>query len=566
VSAGPETPRSGAPRPGRPAWAAHLPPGLGPDDVDLLRAGTLPAAWAAHWRARPERPVVRDPAGTWLTGSALLTASAAVAGRLAAAGARRGDRVLLSGPASGDLVVAHVAALRSGLVVVPVNGAYVRRELAVIIADAEPRVALLAGASVRAWAAELDPALVVADVAGLADSPPRPGLLPPSAAAAARGLPAATAAATEATDGRADAPAALPGRGRGLPADGPVPPLDEEAVGQGDPALLPYTSGTTGTPKGALLSHGNLLASAEALRLAWRWSPDDRLVLCLPLFHMHGLGVGLHGTLLAGASAVLHERFDAEAVLAEAADPAATLLFGVPTMYARLAEAPGAGRLAGLRLCVSGSAPLGPDLHRRLGEGTGQVVLERYGMTETVMLVSNPHDGERRPGTVGLPLPGVELRLDPASGEILVRGPNVFAGYWRRPDADAEAFTPDGWFRTGDIGACDGDGYLRIVGRAKELIIAGGYNVYPREVEDVLRAHPAVADVAVVGTPTPEWGETVTAYVEPGDGFDADALAAWAADHLAPYKRPRLVYAVAALPRNALGKVVRAELSPPTAR
>jgi malonyl-CoA/methylmalonyl-CoA synthetase len=329
-------------------------------------------------------------------------------------------------------------------------------------------------------------------------------------------------------------------------------------------AIVVHTSGSTGAPRPIGLTYGNWLWSALGSAAALGVDPADRWLCTLPLTHVGGLSILLRSAIYA-TGVVLHERFDAEAVLAEAEDPATTLLFGVPTMYTRLAEAPGAERLAGLRLCVSGSAPLGPDLHRRVRERTGQVVLERYGMTETVMLVSNPHDGERRPGTVGLPLPGVELRLEPASGEILVRGPNVFAGYWRRPDADAEAFTPDGWFRTGDVGACDDDGYLRIVGRAKELIITGGYNVYPREVEDVLRAHPSVADVAVAGTPTPEWGETVTAYVEPGDGFDADALAAWAADQLAPYKRPRLVYAVAALPRNALGKVVRAELSPPPA-
>jgi malonyl-CoA/methylmalonyl-CoA synthetase len=197
-------------------------------------------------------------------------------------------------------------------------------------------------------------------------------------------------------------------------------------------------------------------------------------------------------------------------------------------------------------------------------------VLERYGMTETLMLVSNPYDGERRAGTVGLPLPGVEVRLeengtgtDAGTGEILVRGPNVFAGYWERPDATAAAFTDDGWFRTGDIGALDDDGYLRIVGRAKELIITGGYNVYPREIEDVLRAHPTVVDVAVVGTPSDEWGEIVTAYVEAGEGFDAEDLLAWGAGRLAPYKRPRIVHRVGELPRNKLGKVVRADLRPP---
>jgi malonyl-CoA/methylmalonyl-CoA synthetase len=343
-----------------------------------------------------------------------------------------------------------------------------------------------------------------------------------------------------------------------LAAGGAVPELDRS--GPEDPALLPYTSGTTGAPKGALLSHGNLLASTEALRLAWRWSTDDRLVLCLPLFHMHGLGVGLHGTLLAGAQAVLLERFDVAGVLAAAADPAATMFFGVPTMYARLAESEDVGALAHLRLCVSGSAPLAADLQERIRTRTGQAVLERYGMTETVMLVSNPYEGERRPGTVGIPLPGVEVRLAEATAEIEVRGPNVFAGYWHREQASSDAFTSDRWFRTGDIGTWDEAGYLKIVGRAKELIITGGYNVYPREVEEVLRGHATIIDAAVVGTPSKEWGETVTAYVQATQDFDPAEVLAWAADQLAPYKRPRTIHRVPALPRNALGKVLRDQL------
>jgi malonyl-CoA/methylmalonyl-CoA synthetase len=489
--------------------------------IDLLAWGSLPVAWVELWRRRPGHPVVRDPDGTWLTAGELDGHTERVAGRLAGAGVRRGDRVLMSGGASTDLVVAHCAALRAGYVVVPVNPSYSRRELEAIVADARPRAAVIEDGELRGWAGELAPGIVTA------------------------------------------------GLDVDLP-DGSHPELDE--VGPDDPALLPYTSGTTGSPKGALLSHGNLLASAEAVRLAWRWTAEDQLILCLPLFHVHGLGVGLHGTLLAGGSVILQAGFDAEAVLAAAATTDATMFFGVPTMYARLVEAPDPGRLAGLRLCVSGSAPLSAALHERIAERCGQVVLERYGMTETLMLVSNPYDGERRAGTVGVPLPGVELRLDETdagsgTGEILVRGPNVFAGYWERPDATAAAFTGDGWFRTGDIGALDDDGYLRIVGRAKELIITGGYNVYPREIEDVLRTHPTVSDVAVVGTPSDEWGEIVTAYVEPapgpGPGFDAEALLTWAAGRLAPYKRPRIVHRVAELPRNKLGKVVRADLRPP---
>ena len=506
-----------------PAWGRHLPAGTAPASVDLIRRSTLPRASVEWWRTHSDQLVILDPASGWVTGGELLDRTQQAAARLTAAGLGPGDRVLVSGAASIDLVVAHVGALRAGLVVVPVNPAYSRRELEVIIADARPRAAVVDRRELREWIAEIDVTLTVSDV--------DLGALP-------------------------------------LVAEEDAPELELDRAGPGDPALLPYTSGTTGTPKGALLSHGNLLASAEALVTAWRWTPEDRLILCLPLFHMHGLGVGLHGSLLAGASIVLQPSFDPEAVLAAAADAGATLFFGVPTMYARLVDAPGAERLGRLRLCVSGSAPMSAELHERVRQVCGHEVLERYGMTETVMLVSNPSEGERRPGTVGIPLPGVDLRLDPATSEIEVRGPNVFAGYFERPDADADSFTADGWFRTGDIGSLDDDGYLTIVGRAKELIISGGFNVYPREVEDVLRGHPSVIDVAVVGTPSDEWGETVTAYVETAADVDPVTLTAeldaWVADQLAPYKKPRIVHRVDALLRNAMGKVVRGDLRPPT--
>ncbi|HEY6531004.1 MAG TPA: AMP-binding protein [Acidimicrobiales bacterium] len=499
----------------RQAWARHLPDGVEAGALDLLARGSLPAAWAVNWASDPAREVVRDPDGTWLTGADLLALTTTVAGRLHGAGLRPGDRVLLTGFPSARFVVAYAAALRAGFVVVPLNPSYSRREVEALLVAARPKAAVVASDEVAGWLAQADPELVVTG--------PTVELL-----------------------------------------DGPAPKLDRSGVD--DPALLPFTSGTTGVPKGVVLSHGNLLAAAETLLLAWRWTAEDRLVLALPLFHMHGLGVALHGTLLAGASVVLHPSFDPEAVLA-AADDDATLFFGVPTMYRRLVGAERPERMAGLRLAVSGSAPLPADLHREIGDRCGQTVLERYGMTETVMLVSNPYDGERRAGTVGFPLPGVELRLAPGTDEIEVRGPNVFAGYLANPEANAAAFTSDGWFRTGDIGHVDADGYVSIVGRAKELIISGGYNVYPREIEDLLRAHPAVVDAAVVGTPSVEWGEVVTAYVELGDEPMVEELGEelleWAAQGLAPYKRPRLVHAVVELPRNKLGKVLRDQLTPP---
>ncbi len=493
-----------------PPWARHLEPGSDPSSIDLLAAGTLPRAWVAHWRSLPDRVVLADRSRRRWRGSELLERTELVARRLRGAGIEPGARVVLAGPTSIAYVVAHVALLRAGLVVVPVNPASTRGELESIMRASQPRVAIIADDTMRQWAAEIDPGvLTTSEEVGIDDGPPTP--------------------------------------------------LD--VAGPDDPALLPCTSGTTGVPKGVPLTHGNLLASAEGLRIAWRWRPSDRLVLCLPLFHMHGMGVGLHGTLLTGASAVLHDRFDPDEVLDAATE--ATMFFGVPTMYARLAGAAGLDRLGNLRLCVSGSAPLSAELHQRIADRSGQVVLERYGMTETVMLTSNPHDGERRPGTVGFPLPGVDLRLNPDTDEIEVRGPNVFAGYLDQPDANAVAFTADGWFRTGDVGSFDTDGYLRIIGRSKELIISGGYNVYPREVEDVIRSHPAVVDAAVAGTPSPEWGEVVTAFVELGSEVDDAELLAWIAERVSPYKRPRIVHRLDALPRNPLGKVVRAELRPP---
>lgn len=502
-----------------PAWARHLPPGTDPGSVDLLARRSLPAAWCRRWTAAPDADAIVTDAVT-VSAAALDARSREVAARFLAAGAVPGDRVMMSAATSVDLVVAHVAALRLGLVVVPVNGAYREREVGHIARDSRPRVAVVDGPERGEWVrAAVGPELIV-------------------------------------TSPAVELPAGDPGA------------VTLDASAPGDLALLVYTSGTTGAPKGAMLTHGNLLASSEAVRIAWRWTADDRLLLALPLFHVHGLGVGLHGALLSGGAAILVPHFSPEAVLDAAARHDASLFFGVPTMYARLADSPRVGELARLRLCVSGSAPLAPEIHERITAGAGVHVLERYGMTETVMNVSNPYDGERRPGTVGFPLPGVEVRLAEEAGadrgEILLRGPNVFPGYWQREDATREAFDADGWFRTGDVGTFDPDGYLRIVGRAKELIITGGYNVYPREVEDVLLEHPALAEVAVVGEPSVEWGETVVAVVVPADpaaGVDSEELLAFTRARLAHFKCPRRVHVVDALPRNALGKLLRHEIA-----
>ncbi|MBI1758070.1 MAG: AMP-binding protein [Actinobacteria bacterium] len=466
---------------------------------------TLPAALVASWTAAPDRPVLWTTGTGWLTGAQLEERSRQVARRLAVAGVRAGDRVLLSGAPCADLVVSYLALLRLGSPVVPANTAYTERELAHIVAEVRPVAALLGEA--RAL----------------------PGV-PVVSPIDASGLPPGTAA------------------------DGADAVLDR--AGPEDPALIGFTSGTTGAPKGAVLSQRNLHAGAAAVVEAWRWTPDDRLACALPLFHMHGLGVALGGTLLSGASIVVLPRFTVDGVLDAISEHRASLFFGVPTMYSRLAGSARLGELAALRLAVSGSAPLPATLWSALQDGSGQRVLERYGMTETVMLTSNPYDGERRPGTVGLPLPGVSLRLAPDSGVVEVRGPSVFSAYWQRPADTKGAFTGDGWFRTGDIGAVSEDGYLTLVGRASELIISGGFNIYPREVEDVLRGHPAIGDVAVIGLPDPEWGEIVTAYCV-GDPVSEEELMAYCGPLLASFKRPRRWRWVEALPRNAMGKVVR---------
>ncbi len=342
------------------------------------------------------------------------------------------------------------------------------------------------------------------------------------------------------------------------------------------PATIGYTSGTTGRAKGALLLHRNLIANITAITTAWRWTPEDRLLLTLPLFHSHGLMVGLHGTLFLGASAVLRRKFDAgEALALFDADPAISLFFGVPTMYGRLvAEAQQRAVPRHLpRLFVSGSAPLSAHLFTEFERIFGQCILERYGMTETGMNLTNPYDGERRAGTVGGPFPGQQARTVDVSGrdrlppreigEIEVRGPHVFAGYVNRPDATAAAFSPDGWFKTGDLGWVSDDGYFSITRRAREVIISGGYSLSPREVEDVLVTHPAVAEVAVLGAADEDMGEQVVAVIVPKSGETplAEDIIAYCRERLASYKKPRSVVFVASLPRNALGKVQKHVLS-----
>jgi malonyl-CoA/methylmalonyl-CoA synthetase len=469
------------------------------------------------------------------------------AGALRAWGLEPGDRVALFLENSPTFLAAYLGTHLAGGIVVLVNTQYRQVELRHILSDAEVRLCATdaAGRAELARVATEVPSLAAVVVVGAtADTPD---------------LVATPLAAPGNAIAEHDAETFIAGAFAFEPT---LPPSD--AI-----ALIGYTSGTTGRSKGAMLTHGNLVANSLAVTTAWRWTPDDRLLLTLPLFHIHGLGVGIHGTLLVGSAVDLRRRFDVAEVYDELLRGTPTMFFGVPTMYTRLiAEAQRrAERPPPIRLYVSGSAPLSAQTFAEFERLFGQPILERYGMTETIMNLTNPYDGERRPGTVGMPFPGQEARIvdlktrapirDEREGEIQVRGPHVFKGYWRRPDATAEAFDADGWFNTGDLGWRSADGYYTISGRARELIISGGYNVYPREVEEVLLAHPGVAEAAVLGLPDPDLGEQVVAAIVPRSGavVTADELVAHCRDRLASYKKPRQVFFVDSLPRNALGKI-----------
>jgi malonyl-CoA/methylmalonyl-CoA synthetase len=433
-----------------------------------------------------------------------------VAGGLRELGVKPGDRVGMYAASSLDWVIAYLGAQRSGACVVPMNPDYRAAEVEHIITNAEPL-------------------LVFSD---------------DERGATVEGL------------GRRVANVHHPPRG----APPPMPRLTPES-----PAAILYTSGTTGRPKGAVLDHGGFLAQARGAIEMWHWTKSDVLVHALPLFHLHGLGMGLHGTLLSGGSATLIH-FSPQAVIAELSREDAargTMFFGVPAMYQRLCDWLEEHRtdLTHVRLFVSGSAPLPPALFARCERLLGQPPVERYGITEGGIVITNPYDGPRQPGRVGVPFPGVEVKLG-EKDEVLLKGGQVFKGYWRNEAATREAFTTDGFFKTADVGEIGDDGTLAIRGRLKELIISGGFNVYPREVEIVLESHPAVEEVAVAGMPSEAWGEEVTAFVVPSkkQPLVEDELIAFARERLATYKCPRRVVVVDSLPRNAMGKVERSRL------
>jgi malonyl-CoA/methylmalonyl-CoA synthetase len=338
--------------------------------------------------------------------------------------------------------------------------------------------------------------------------------------------------------------------------------------------VIIYTSGTTGRPKGAEITHANLTANLDALHSAWGWTPDDVLLHVLPIFHVHGLFVALHAALHAGATTLLMREFEPHRTLQNLLEKQCTVFMAVPTIHQRLLDLPNASHfdLSHVRLITSGSDRLPDAVFKGFQETFGYTLLERYGMTETGMNCSNPLLGERRMGSVGLPLPGVEVRVaDPEDGRLLplgdigevqLHGPSIFKGYWQQPQKTAETFTSDGWFRTGDLGFQAADGYLTLCGRSKDLIISGGLNVYPPEVERVLASHPSVAACAVIGCPDREWGERVTGVVvlNAASPISSSELIAFCRAQLAPYKTPKTIHFVEQLPRNAMGKIQKAEL------
>jgi malonyl-CoA/methylmalonyl-CoA synthetase len=498
----------------RRAWRRHLGEDADPDTLRAeLAAGTMAEAFAAVAAERADRPALEID-GTALTHRALDERAARVGGFLRARGVTAGDRVLLCAPTSIELVVAYLGILRIGATAMPCDAALTASELGHLVRDAEPVAAFVAAAA-RERLAEAGDTGTVVTIGGDEDE-------------------------LAAIDADPVAPEPRPG-----------------------PAMLAYTSGTTGAPKGVPLTHANVLASTRGVEKAWRWTADDVLVHALPLSHQHGLS-GVHLSVLTGSRAVILGRFEPAALCAAIAEHRATVLFAVPAMYERLDAWDGIGDadLSSLRVAICGSAPLSDALAARIERRLGRLPLERYGSTEAGLNVSNAYDGPRRAGRVGWALPGIELRLDGDDGEILVRGPQVFEGYWRRPEATAEALTEDGWFRTGDLGRLDPeDGSLEITGRSKELIISGGLNVYPREVEAALEDHPAVAAVAVAGVPSERWGEEVVAFVVPAGDIDADGLIAHCRERLSAYKCPKRVVALDELPVNRMGKVRRDALA-----
>ena len=441
-------------------------------------------------------------------------------------GVQKGDRVVVQVEKSIEAVLLYLACLRAGAIYIPLNTAYTPKELGYFLQDATPRLFVCA--------------------------PDRKEALAPVVRAA--GVPVVLSLGAGGEGELAEAAATAPASEQVV------------EVAADDLAAILYTSGTTGLSKGAMLSHANLASNAQVLHDYWHWQRDDVLLHALPIFHVHGLFVALHCALLGGSRLIFLPRFDADEVIARL--PEATVLMGVPTFYTRLLERADFTRelCAGMRLFISGSAPLLADTHREFEARTGHRILERYGMTEAGMITSNPYDGERIAGTVGFALPGVSARVADDQGKerprgeagvLEIQGPNVFQGYWQMPEKSAEEFRPDGWFITGDIAVMADDGRVSIVGRAKDLIISGGFNVYPKEIESQIDELPGVRESAVIGVPHADFGEGVVAVVV-ADGsseLSEQSVVEALKDRLARFKQPKRVYIVDELPRNTMGKV-----------
>jgi malonyl-CoA/methylmalonyl-CoA synthetase len=474
----------------------------------------------------PTRLAIETVDGQRISYGDLIARAGQTANLLAARGVRPGDRVAAQTEKSVAGLVLYLATVRAGAVYLPLNTAYTLNELEYFITDAEP-------------------SLVVCD---------------PSKAGGIGTIAAKVGARVE----------TLGADGTGSLTEAAATAKSEFATvarGDDDLAAILYTSGTTGRSKGAMLSHDNLASNSLALVDYWRFTPDDVLIHALPIYHTHGLFVASNVTLFARASMIFLPKFDPELIIKLMAR--ATVMMGVPTFYTRLLQSPALTKEATshMRLFVSGSAPLLADTHREWAARTGHAVLERYGMTETNMNTSNPYDGERVPGAVGHALPGVSLRVtDPETGKTLgpehigmieVKGPNVFKGYWRMPEKTKSEFRDDGFFITGDLGKIDGTGYVHILGRGKDLVISGGFNVYPKEIESEIDAMPGVIETAVIGVPHADFGEGVTAVVvcDKKAGIDEAAVLKALEGRLAKFKMPKRVFIVDELPRNAMGKV-----------
>ncbi|PVB59332.1 malonyl-CoA synthase [Labrenzia sp. 011] len=476
--------------------------------------------------AGKDTPFLYLPDGTVLSHAAFLEKAAGIAHVLTRNGLQPGDRLAAQVEKSPMALALYAACVQAGIVFLPLNTAYTVDELSYFIENSGARTVVCADAS-------------------------KERLAPVAAEMKARIETLNADGSGSLTDLAATMPATYPTAERT----------------QDDLAAFLYTSGTTGRSKGAMLTQKNLLSNAETLAGYWRFSSGDVLLHALPIFHTHGLFVATNITLIAGSSMIFLPKFDLDAMIEWL--PKATVMMGVPTFYTRLLQDPRFTReLTGhMRLFISGSAPLLADTHQEFEKRTGHRILERYGMTETNMNTSNPYDGERRAGTVGFPLPGVELKItDPETGETLpqgtvgqieVRGDNVFKGYWQMPEKTAAELREDGFFITGDLGLIDVDGYVHIVGRNKDLIISGGYNIYPKEIELVLDDQPGVLESAVIGVPHADFGETVLGLIVPAPGQtpDLDAIMTAAGSSLARFKHPRKLILVDALPRNTMGKV-----------